>query len=154
LDLLGRLQAVTMMSYLLDDLLVKMDRMSMAHGLEVRSPLLDAELVAFGLSLPSSDKIGLSQKRVLRKTMASRLPGQVLHRPKRGFGVPLDRWFRRDLRSYVQGTLGAPRARVRAHLESAALDALLAEHDAGAADHGHTLWTLLTLELFLQKEKW
>jgi asparagine synthase (glutamine-hydrolysing) len=155
LGLLGRLQAVTVMSYLLDDLLVKMDRMSMAHGLEVRSPLLDVDLVAFGLSLPFWDKaIGLSQKRVLRKTMASRLPAQVLHRPKRGFGIPLDRWFRDDLRSYVRSTLGAPNARVRAHVEPAVLDILLAEHARGAAGHGHTLWTLLTLELFLQKEKW
>jgi asparagine synthase (glutamine-hydrolysing) len=116
--------------------------------------LLDADLVAFGLALHPWEKIGLSQKRILRKTMASRLPDQILHRPKRGFGVPLDRWFRADLRSYVQGTLGARGARVRAHLEPAALDALLAEHNAGAADYGHTLWTLLTLELFLRKEKW
>lgn len=155
LDLLGRLQAVTIASYLLDDLLVKVDRMSMAHGLEVRSPLLDADLVAFGLSLPSWDKaIGLSLKRVLKKAMANRLPPEILHRAKRGFGIPLDRWFRTDLRPYLQGTLGAPTARLRAHLEPSALDALLAEHDSGSADHGHTLWTLLTLELFLQKEKW
>ncbi len=144
-----------MASYLLDDLLVKVDRMSMAHGLEVRSPFLDADLVAFGLSLPSWNKaIGLSLKRVLKKTMASRLPAQVLHRPKRGFGVPLDRWFRTDLRPYLRGSLGSSNARVRAHLEPTAVDALLAEHDTGVADHGHTLWTLLTLERFLQREKW
>jgi asparagine synthase (glutamine-hydrolysing) len=155
LDLLGRLQAVTMASYLLDDLLVKVDRMSMAHGLEVRSPFLDTDLVAFGLSLPSWNKaIGLSLKRVLKKTMASRLPAQVLHRPKRGFGVPLDRWFRTDLRPYLHSSLGSSNARVRAHLEPTAVDALLAEHDTGVADHGHTLWTLLTLERFLQREKW
>jgi asparagine synthase (glutamine-hydrolysing) len=155
LDLLGRLQHVTMGSYLLDDLLVKVDRMSMAHALEVRSPFLDADLAAFGLSLPSWNKaIGPLLKRVLKKTMAPRLPAEVLHRPKRGFGVPLDRWFRADLRPYLWGTLGSPTARVRAHVQPAAVDALLAEHDAGAANHGHTLWTLLTLERFLQKEKW
>jgi asparagine synthase (glutamine-hydrolysing) len=155
LDLLGRLQVVTMASYLVDDLLVKVDRMSMAHALEVRSPFLDADVAAFGLSLPAWDKaIGLSLKRVLKKTMATRLPAEVLHRSKRGFGVPLDRWFRTDLRPYLQGTLGSPRARLRAHVEPTAVDDLLAEHDAGAANHGHTLWTLLTLELFLQREKW
>jgi asparagine synthase (glutamine-hydrolysing) len=155
LDLLGRLQVVTMASYLTDDLLVKVDRMSMAHALEVRSPFLDADVAAFGLSLPAWDKaIGLSQKRVLKKTMASRLPAEVLRRPKRGFGVPLDRWFRTELRPYLRGALGSPRARVRAHVEPTAVDALLAEHDTGAANHGHTLWTLLTLELFLQREKW
>jgi asparagine synthase (glutamine-hydrolysing) len=155
LDLLGRLQAVTMGSYLLDDLLVKVDRMSMAHGLEVRSPFLDADLVAFGLSLPSWDKaIGPSLKRTLKKTMAGVLPQEVLRRPKRGFGLPLDRWFRTDLKAYVEGTLGSSRARVRAHLEPEALDALLAEHMSGQAGHGHVLWTLLTLEAFLQKERW
>jgi len=155
LDLLGRLQAVTMVSYLLDDLLVKVDRMSMAHALEVRSPLLDPDLVAFGLSLPSRDKaIGLSLKRVLKKSMAGTLPGEILHRPKRGFGLPIDRWFRTDLKSYVEGTLGSPSARVRAHLKPEALDALIAEHASGRENHGHTLWTLLTLEAFLHKQRW
>jgi asparagine synthase (glutamine-hydrolysing) len=142
-------------TYLLDDLLVKVDRMAMAHGLEVRSPLLDTDLVAFGLSLPSWDKaIGLSLKRVLKKTMARTLPQEILRRPKRGFGLPLDRWFRTDLKTYVDGTLGSPRARVRAHVDPEALDALLAEHMSEQADHGHALWTLLTLEAFLQKERW
>jgi asparagine synthase (glutamine-hydrolysing) len=155
LDLLGRLQAVTMDSYLLDDLLVKVDRMSMAHGLEVRCPFLDADLVAFGLSLAPWDKaIGPSLKRALKKTLAGALPPEILRRPKRGFGLPLDRWFRTDLNAYVEGTLGSPRARVRAHLEPEALDALLAEHRGGQAGHGHVLWALLTLEAFLQKEQW
>ncbi len=155
LDLLGRLQAVTMDSYLLDDLLVKVDRMSMAHALEVRSPFLDADLVAFGLSLRSWDKaIGPLLKRLLKKTMAGTLPQEVLRRPKRGFGLPLDRWFRTDLKAYVEGTLGSRSARVRGHLKPEALDALVAEHMSGQAGHGHTLWTLLTLEAFLRKERW
>jgi asparagine synthase (glutamine-hydrolysing) len=155
LDLLGRLQAVTMGSYLVDDLLVKVDRMSMAHGLEVRSPFLDADVVAFGLSLPSWDKvIGPSLKRALKKALAGALPEEILRRAKRGFGLPLDRWFRTDLRAYVEGTLGGSRARVRAHLEPEALDDLLAEHMSGHTGHGHVLWTLLTLEAFLQKERW
>jgi asparagine synthase (glutamine-hydrolysing) len=155
LDLLGRLQAVTIASYLLDDLLVKVDRMSMAHALEVRSPFLDADLVAFGLSLPSWDKaIGPSLKRMLKKTMAGTLPPEILRRPKRGFGLPLDRWFRTDLRGYVEGTLGVNSARVRGHLNPEALDVLLAEHMNGQAGHGHLVWTLLTLEAFLRREGW
>ncbi len=155
LDLLGRLQAVTITTYLLDDLLVKVDRTSMAHGLEVRSPLLDADLLAFGLSLPSWHKVvGVSLKRALKRVMADRLPAEVLHRAKHGFGLPLDRWFRTELRPYLHGTLGASTARLRAHLDGAALDELLAEHDRSRANLGHTLWTLLTLELFLRKEKW
>jgi len=152
---LSRLQSLTMATYLLDDLLVKVDRMSMAHGLEVRSPFLDAELVRFALALPAAQKVrGLSLKRALKAAMAEELPSEILGRPKRGFGLPLDRWFRTDLRAYVQGTLGASAARTRAHLQPEVLDALLAEHMSGRADHGHALWTLLTLEVFLQREKW
>jgi asparagine synthase (glutamine-hydrolysing) len=155
LDLLGRLQALTIGTYLLDDLLVKVDRVSMAHGLEVRSPFLDPDLVGFGLSLPSRQKsLGMSMKRILKKAMSDRLPPEILKRPKRGFGIPLDHWFRTDLRSYVHGTLGVPAARVRNHLDPAAIDALLEEHDKGQCNLGHTLWTLLTLELFLRKENW
>ena len=73
--------------------------------------------------------MGMSLKRALKKAMADRLPAEILHRSKRGFGMPLDRWFRTDLRSYLQGTLGVPTARVRAH-SSHALDALLASTTA------------------------
>jgi asparagine synthase (glutamine-hydrolysing) len=154
-DNLGRLQSLTMATYLLDDLLVKVDRMAMAHGLEVRSPLLDPDVVGFGLALPAGAKLrGMSLKRALKAAMADRLPPEILRRPKRGFGLPLGRWFRTDLRSYLEGTLGVTSARIRAHLCPDELDALLAEHFDGRADHGHALWTLLTLEVFLQKEKW
>jgi asparagine synthase (glutamine-hydrolysing) len=91
---------------------------------------------------------------VLKKTMAGLLPPEILRRPKRGFGLPLDRWFRTDLRGYVEGTLGSTSARVRGHLEPEALDILLAEHMSGQASHGHLLWTLLTMETFLHKEGW
>jgi asparagine synthase (glutamine-hydrolysing) len=154
-DLLGRLQALTIRSYLLDDLLVKVDRMTMAHGLEVRSPLLDPEVVAFGLGLPARAKVrGLAVKRVLKAAMADTLPAEVLRRRKHGFGLPLDRWFRSELRPWVEGTLGAPSARVRGHLDPTALDALLAEHGSGRADHGHAIFTLMSLEAFLRKENW
>jgi asparagine synthase (glutamine-hydrolysing) len=154
-DNLGRLQSLTMATYLLDDLLVKVDRMAMAHGLEVRSPLLDPDVVGFGLALPAGAKLrGMSLKRALKAAMADRLPPEILRRPKRGFGLPLGRWFRTDLRSYLEGTLGVTSARIRAHLCPDELDALLAEHFDGRADHGHALWTLLTLEVFLQTEKW
>jgi asparagine synthase (glutamine-hydrolysing) len=91
---------------------------------------------------------------VLKAAVADLVPDEILNRPKRGFGVPLDRWFREDLRSYVAGTLGAPDARVKAHLEPEALDRILTEHDTGARNHGHALWTLLTLEVFLRREGW
>jgi asparagine synthase (glutamine-hydrolysing) len=151
---LDRLLALNLESYLLDDLLVKVDRMSMAHGLEVRSPFLDSALIEFTSTLAPALKVrGLSLKRVLKRAVADLLPDDILKRPKRGFGVPLDRWFREDLGSYTTATLGSG-ARLRRHLNGAELDAMLAEHSAGARNHGHALWTLLTLELFLRGHGW
>jgi asparagine synthase (glutamine-hydrolysing) len=152
---LDRLLDLNLRTYLLDDLLVKADRMSMAHGLEVRSPFLDTELIEFAVRLPPRLKArGLALKRVLRAAAADLLPPEILKRGKRGFGVPLDRWFREDLQAYVAGTLGAPDAHVKRHLVPDAVDRLLREHDSGTRNHGHALWTLLTLEVFLRREDW
>jgi asparagine synthase (glutamine-hydrolysing) len=152
---LDRLLELNTRTYLLDDLLVKADRMSMAHGLEVRSPFLDAELAAYAVQLPPRLKLrGLSLKRVLKRALRDELPAEILRRRKRGFGVPLDRWFREDLRSYLGHMLGSPDARVRRHLRGDAIDALIAEHAGGARNRGGALWTLLTLEVFLRKQEW
>ena len=151
---LDRLLALNLETYLLDDLLVKLDRTSMAHGLEVRSPFLDTELLEFATRLAPPLKLrGLSLKRVLKRAVGDLLPAEILSRPKRGFGVPLDRWFREDLAAYTDSMLGSG-ARVRGPLRGEALDRLLAEHRSGAAAHGHALWTLLTLEVFLRRHEW
>ena len=154
-ELLDRLLYLNLHTFLLDDLLPKIDRMSMAHALEVRSPLLDTDLVEFAMRLPPSTKLqGSSVKRVLREAVADLLPPEILERRKWGFAVPLSRWFRSDLRSYVDSMLGSPSARVRAHLVPDTVDALLAEHHSGARNHGEALWALLTLEVFLRREGW
>ncbi len=150
---LDRLLALNVDTYLLDDLLVKMDRTSMAHGLEVRSPFLDTELLEFVSRLAPALKVrGLSLKRVLKRAVKDLLPKEILYRRKHGFGIPLDRWFREDLGAYSRSVLG-PGARVRHHLNGDALDQLLAEHRAGVS-HGHALWTILTLEIFLRRHDW
>jgi asparagine synthase (glutamine-hydrolysing) len=151
---LDRLLKLNIETYLLDDLLVKMDRTSMAHSLEVRSPFLDTTLVEFAARLaPGLKARGLSLKRVLKRAVADLLPPEILGRRKRGFGVPLDRWFREDLERYARSMLG-PGAHVRRHLRADALDRMLAEHKSGTGSHGHALWTLLTLELFLRRHDW
>ncbi len=151
---LQRLQQVNIDTYLLDDLLPKVDRMAMAHGLEVRSPFLDRELVEYALCLPDSTKLrGISLKRVLKHAVADLLPHEILHRPKHGFGIPLDRWFRQEMRGYLEAHLCSPKAAVRHHLAPQAVSTLVGEHLAGA-NHGHALWTLVTLDVFLQKQGW
>ena len=153
--LLDRLLLLSLRTYLLDDLLSKVDRMSMAHGLEVRSPFLDTGLVDLAFQLPPNSKLrGFSHKRALKEAMRDVLPKEILGRRKQGFGVPLDRWFRTDLRSYLEGVLGSRQAAIRHHLAPAAIDAMIAEHLSAATDHGESLWSLLTLEVFLQREGW
>ena len=152
---LDRLLDLNFRTYLLDDLLPKVDRMSMAHGLEVRSPFLDAELIEYAARIPSAHKLrGITLKRVLKRAVGDLMPAELLTRRKRGFGVPLRRWFREDLTGYVDATLGARDARVRHHLCGDTIDRLILEHRANRQDHGHALWMLLTLEVFLRRERW
>ena len=152
---LDRMLLLNLQTYLLDDLLPKVDRMSMAHGLEVRSPLLDDALVDFALSLPPRFKIrGLSLKRVLKEAMRDLLPADLLHRRKHGFGVPLDRWLRTDLRTYAEGMLSSQHTRIGELVHAGAVRSLVAGHMSGQANHGHGIWTLLTLEVFLRQEGW
>ena len=151
---LDRLLDLNLRTYLLDDLLPKVDRMSMAHGLELRSPFLDRELAEFSFRLPPSARLrGLTLKRTLRAAVSDLLPPEILKRGKRGFGVPLDRWFRTDLSSYVDGLLCARDGRVRQHLNGASVDELVGAQQHGA-NLGHAIWALLTLELFLRREGW
>jgi asparagine synthase (glutamine-hydrolysing) len=154
---LDRLLDLNLRTYLLDDLLPKVDRMAMAHGLEVRSPFLDRELAEFAFRLPAAARIrvrDMSLKRILKAAVADLLPEGLLDRPKKGFGVPLDRWFRGELAPLLDGLLCAPDARLAAHLSGPAVRAMADAHRRGTANHGHALWTLLTLETFLRREGW
>jgi asparagine synthase (glutamine-hydrolysing) len=154
-SLLDRLLLLNLRTYLLDDLLPKVDRMAMAHALEVRSPFLDTALVELVLRLPPSTKMrGLSLKRVLKRSMSDLLPTEVLHRRKHGFGLPLDRWFRDELSSYVEARLLSSSARLRAYVQPDVVDRMVGQHVQGVASHGHSIWTLLTFEEFLRKQRW
>jgi asparagine synthase (glutamine-hydrolysing) len=147
---LSRVLEHNFLSYLPYDLLVKADRTSMAHGLETRSPFLDTALVEYASSLPTAYlRRGRETKRVLKQAFADLLPDAIRTRGKMGFGIPLGTWFRGSLRNYLYDHLG-PGARVDAYLDRGALSRLIGEHANGAADHGHRLWTLLTLEIWLR----
>ncbi len=147
---LNQLLAANFHSYLHDDLLVKADRMSMANSLEARAPFLDRTLLEYVAALPDSYKLrGRTTKAVLRAAFADLIPMPVQQAPKRGFGVPLDAWFRGELRDYVRDTLLAPSARSAAYLSRPFVQKLVDSHLAGRANHGHRLWTLLTFERWL-----
>ncbi len=143
------LQLLDVKTYLPGDLLLKADIASMAHSLELRSPLLDHEVVELGLSLPDALKVqGRRGKLALRRAFADALPPEIAARGKTGFGVPISRWFREELRELTADTLLGERARARGQLRPAAVERLIADHAAGRADHGHRLWCLLMLELW------
>jgi asparagine synthase (glutamine-hydrolysing) len=147
---LSRLLYLNLRCYLHDDLLPKMDRMTMAHGLEARSPFLDRDLVSYAASLPDDFKRrGPVGKVVLKEAMRDLVPADLLRRPKQGFGLPVGEWFRGDLREMVSDTL-LTRPRLAAHLRIDTVRALWEEHLSGRADRGHALWTLLVLELWLR----
>src|SRR5262249_32077631 len=137
-------------TYLPYDLLVKADRSSMAHSLEVRSPFLDTELVEFAARLPDRFKRrGLTTKWILKRAFADLIPPEILNRGKMGFGIPLGTWFRGGLRDYLQERL-ARGAGLYDYVEHAYVDGLMREHLDGRADHGHKLWLLLTFEVWLR----
>jgi asparagine synthase (glutamine-hydrolysing) len=152
-SLLSRLLYLNARTYLLDDLLPKMDRMTMAHGLEARSPMLDRSLIEYVAGLPDRLKRrGGRGKIVLKKAVADMLPREILARPKHGFGVPLGEWFRGELKPRVEALL-LDRPRLARWLRPDAVRQLFAEHLSGRSDRGHQLWTLLTLELWLRKHR-
>jgi asparagine synthase (glutamine-hydrolysing) len=145
------LQLLDVATYLPGDLLLKADLASMAHSLELRSPLLDHHVLELGLSLPGSLKLrGRQGKQALRRAFAAELPNEAAGRGKTGFGVPIARWFRGELRDLAGDLLLDRRARQRGHFRIAVVERLLADHTAGRADHAHRLWCLVMLELWLR----
>ena len=142
------LQLLDVATYLPGDLLLKADIATMAHSLELRSPFLDHEVVALGLALPDSLKVHRREGKVaLRRAFAGHLPPEVATRRKSGFGVPLGRWFRSALREAAHDLLASDRGWFR----QATVRRLLEEHESGRADHGHRLWCLLMLELWVRE---
>jgi asparagine synthase (glutamine-hydrolysing) len=150
----ARAMALTFETYLPDDLLVKADRCSMAHGLELRSPFLDTALMEFAAGLP--DRLrhrGRRLKWLLRRAFADLLPPQIALRGKWGFGVPLPVWFRTHWRPLFEARVLAPDARLYRWLQREPVEALWREHLSATVDHGHALWALLTLETWLRARR-
>ncbi|HVM18187.1 MAG TPA: asparagine synthase (glutamine-hydrolyzing) [Gaiellaceae bacterium] len=151
LTALGRRQWVDLRTMLLKDLLLKADRMSMAHSLELRVPLLDGAVVAAGLALPDREKVrGVETKRALRDLVERRLGREIARRPKQGFEVPIDRWLREDLRGFATDVLSRERLARRGLVSPAGAERLLRRHLAGEANAGLPLYALIVLDLWLE----
>ncbi len=139
--------------YLAGDILEKVDRATMRHSLEARVPLLDHRLVEIAARIPITDHLGplLEGKQVLRRAISRILPPEVFDRPKRGFGIPVDRWLRGPLRGAVRERLCDSSFRNLHILDSSRLDEILDRHDHRVANHGHLLWGLWSLAVWTEQ---
>jgi asparagine synthase (glutamine-hydrolysing) len=149
-DTLNQLLLRDVEGWLPDDLLVKVDRMTMLCSLEARVPYLDHEFVEYALGIPASRKLRLlggSNKLLMREAAATVVPVSVAARPKQGFKPPIDAWLRGRLRALAHEALLAEDARVRDQVDIRGVRRLLADHDAGRSN-GHRIWTLLVHELW------
>ena len=144
--------ATDRVTYLPDDLLTKTDRCSMLHGLEVRSPFMDHELVGLAAQLTEDQLLGGGKgggkKRMLREAFASELPASVFARKKMGFAVPIGEWFRGPLRSFLRDHLFAADSFARGHFAMPVVERLVDEHETQRRDHSQRLYALLMLELW------
>jgi asparagine synthase (glutamine-hydrolysing) len=149
---IARLQDVDRSIYLVDDLLVKTDRASMAHSLETRVPFLDTAVTELALAVPTSRHLrGFQKKRLLRRAVAPLLPRRILHGRKRGFSIPAAAWLRGDLREFAHDVLAPDTVRAQGLFRPEVVQRLLAEHQAGSADHSRQIWCLMTLGLWLER---
>jgi asparagine synthase (glutamine-hydrolysing) len=149
---LSRLLEANFAAYLPGDLLVKTDRCTMANSLEARCPFLDTALVEYVAGLPDAWKLdGRRTKVILREAFADLIPPDIDRRPKTGFGVPLDAWFRGELRDYARDTLLGPSAKLRTYLRADSVQRLVEAHQGGRANYGQRLWVLICFERWLQQ---
>jgi asparagine synthase (glutamine-hydrolysing) len=152
LDTAAQLQFVDVRNYLVDDILVKVDKASMLNSLETRAPLLDQNLAEYIASLPSAIRMrDGALKSLLKKAAADILPANILTRPKQGFGVPIKHWFRDDLVGSAYDLLDSPRAQQRGIFNPQYVRNLLKAHSrTKLVNHSEAIWSLLCLELWFQ----
>ena len=138
-------------TYLVDDILVKVDRTTMANSLEARAPLLDQNLIAFSARLPFDLKLhGEQGKYLFRKVAARLLPAEVLTKRKQGFAIPLATWFRNELRPMLLDTIGSRAFKERGIFDHEGIQRLVNEHQQGLQDRGELLWMVMVLETWMR----
>jgi asparagine synthase (glutamine-hydrolysing) len=157
LDPTARMQYADTLTYLTDDILVKVDKASMLNSLETRAPLLDYHLAEYVASLNPALRVNNGRiheghgKHLLKKVAQDLLPTEILERPKRGFAVPISNWFRKDMQSYAHEILGSDQARGRGIFSDKLMhDLLRTDGKSTLTNHSQALWTLLCLELWFQ----
>ena len=152
-DDLSQVLYLDMKMYMEGDILTKVDRASMACSLEVRVPLLNLDLLELATHLPVDFKLhGFTRKYILRRALAGRLPREIIQRPKKGFGIPVARWFRGDLKELLLDSLNEDRLRRQGLFQPAYVSGLIDDHLTGRRDNRKPLWTLLMFQLW--SDRW
>jgi asparagine synthase (glutamine-hydrolysing) len=153
LDVVSQMQYVDSRNYLIDDIMVKVDKACMLNSLEVRAPFMDQILAEYVASLPVSYRVNNGKLKYLLKKAASEvLPDEILNRKKQGFSVPLKHWFRGELAGFVQETLESKQARERGIFNPQFVHNMLEAHKSNrAVDHSSSIWTMLCLELWFRQ---
>jgi asparagine synthase (glutamine-hydrolysing) len=140
---------IDMRLYLENDILVKLDRASMMASLEGRVPLLNNDFVAYATSLPLSMKLrGFRSKFLLKRALRGILPGRILRRPKKGFGIPVAEWFRGPVKEQMLSVLSPERIATEGFFDAGAVKGLIDDHLAGRQDNRKQLWTLFAFEMW------
>jgi asparagine synthase (glutamine-hydrolysing) len=148
-DFITRTTATDIHTYLPCDILTKVDIASMSVGLEARSPMLDHRVVELAARMPIQVKQSVKKgKRVLVETFSDLIPPDIQTRKKMGFGVPIDHWFRQELKPLLHDILLSDRCLQRGLLKPDSVRQLISEHTSGQVDHAYRLWNLLCLELW------
>lgn len=148
---LAQQEYVDIKTYLTDDILVKVDRMSMAPSLEARVPFLDHKVMEFAAAIPTSLKLkGLTTKYILKKSVADLLPEKILTRGKEGFSIPIKNWIMNELRPLLLDTLSEKRVKKRGYFQPQYVQQLVQEHLDGRENHSHRLWALMVFEIWHQ----
>jgi asparagine synthase (glutamine-hydrolysing) len=149
---LNRSLYVDLKSYLCDNCLVKVDRMSMAVSLEARVPYLDIELVDLVMRIPDALKISNGQSKVLLKRVASRyVPKDCVYRPKEGFSIPIKNWLGNQLRPLMEELLNSRKLDEEGVFRVSTIERLKTEHLTGLANHSHLLWSLMVFQAWCKR---
>jgi len=152
-DPVARMMALDGLTYMPDDILVKVDRASMAVSLETRAPFLDRDVVEFAWSLPMSMKLRDGRgKWLLRQLLDRHVPRELVERPKMGFGIPLDDWLRGPLRDWAEALLDETRLRREGFLQPEPIRETWKRHLAGQASFGYRLWSVLMFQAWLEAQ--
>ena len=152
-DALSLIQYLDTKTYLVGDILTKVDRASMAHSLEVRVPMLDHKFLEWAATVPSSYKLrGQEGKYILKKALEPYLPNDVLYRPKMGFGVPLAKWFRGPLKDRLRASIVEGGLVDSGLFQTEYLEQLVNQHQSGRRDHSAVLWALMMFEATMKQD--